>query len=109
MENQIVPMPVEELARLRDRDERLKAMMPLFEEARDALCAISEVSARLHNVRLDLADRMDDVGIPDRWRARKNNTVVCSNCDTAMPEGCGGIFEGDGDVCLRTRSGLVTT
>jgi hypothetical protein len=50
---------------------RLLAMMPLFEEARDALTAISLASARLHGVRLDLADRMDDVGDPERWAARR--------------------------------------
>ncbi len=61
----------EELERLRENDERLTAMLPLFEEARDALCAITTTAARLHNVRLDLADRMDDVGIPARWAARK--------------------------------------
>ena len=50
--------------------DRLKAIMPLFQEARDALSAITTVQAKLHNIRLDLADRMDDVGIPERWRAR---------------------------------------
>ena len=50
---------------------RLKAVMPLFEEARDALPAISTASAKLHNIRLDLADRMDDVGIPERWATRE--------------------------------------
>lgn len=50
---------------------RLAAMFPLFEEARDALTAIPLASAKLHNVRLDLADRMDDVGDPKRWAARQ--------------------------------------
>jgi len=49
--------------------KRLDAMMPLFQEARDALCAISTVSAKLHGVSPTLADRMDDVGIPERWAA----------------------------------------
>lgn len=50
---------------------RLTAMFPLFEEARDALTAIPLASAKLHNVRLDLADRMDDVGDPERWAKRE--------------------------------------
>jgi hypothetical protein len=41
---------------------KLKLVMPLFEEARDALCAIPLASAKLHSVRLDLADRMDFAG-----------------------------------------------
>jgi hypothetical protein len=53
--------------------ERLTAIFPLFEEARDALPAISTVSARLHNVRLDLADRMDDVGDPEKWAKRQRS------------------------------------
>jgi len=53
-----------------DDRERLEALMPLFEEARDALPAITEISARLRGVRLDLADRMDAVGSPERWAAR---------------------------------------
>lgn len=55
---------------LRENDARLKAMLPLFEEARDALCAITEAQRRLHGISPTLADRMDDVGIPERWRAR---------------------------------------
>ncbi len=47
---------------------RLKAIMPLFEEARDAICAITTTAAKLHNISPTLADRMDDVGIPERWR-----------------------------------------
>jgi hypothetical protein len=50
---------------------RLAAMFPLFQEARDALTAIPLASAKLHGIRLDLADRMDDVGVPDRWKARE--------------------------------------
>lgn len=56
----------------RDRlKARMDAMMPLFEEARDALPAITETSARIRGVRLDLADRMDAVGDPERWAASR--------------------------------------
>ncbi len=41
---------------------RLTEIIPLFEEARDALPAIQLHSARLHNVSLSLADRMDEAG-----------------------------------------------
>ena len=53
---------------LQDNAARLTAMLPLFEEARDALCVIPLATAKLRNISLTLADRMDDVGIPDRWR-----------------------------------------
>lgn len=36
-----------------------KELLSLLIEARDALPAISTASARLHNVRLDLADRIE--------------------------------------------------
>ena len=26
-------------------------------------------------------------------------TPICSNCDTPLPEGCGGIFKADGEHC----------
>ena len=58
-----------EIERLEAAERRLKAMMPLFEQARDALPAISEASRRLHNIDPMLADRMDDVGIASRWVA----------------------------------------
>lgn len=60
---------VAELAAVQADARRLKAMMPLFEEARDALTAIPLVSAKLHGLRLDLADRMDQVGIAENWKA----------------------------------------
>ena len=56
----------------KDEDEskrRLRAMLPLFEEARDAITTIPLATARLRGLRLDLADRMDDVGVPERWTA----------------------------------------
>ena len=45
------------------------SLLPLFEEARDALTAIPLASAKLHNVRLDLAERMDRVGVKANWDA----------------------------------------
>lgn len=49
---------------------RLAAVMPVFEEARDAITVITVDQCKLRGISLDLADRMDDVGIPDRWAAR---------------------------------------
>lgn len=46
---------------------RLKAMMPLFVEARDALPAIQMASAKMRGLSLTLADRMDAVGNGDSW------------------------------------------
>jgi hypothetical protein len=45
---------------------KLKAIIPLFEEARDALPAISQVALRLYNLSPDLADRMDRAGTSTR-------------------------------------------
>ena len=54
--------------------ERLVAMMPLFQEARDAITAITTTQLKLHDISPTLADRMDDVGIPERWKARQRGT-----------------------------------
>jgi hypothetical protein len=58
-----------QVAELRKHERRLKAMLPLFEEARDALTAIPLASAKLHGLRLDLGVRMDDVGVMERWES----------------------------------------
>ena len=58
-----------EIDRLRRVERRFCAMLPLFQEARDALPAISLASAKLRGISLSLADRMDDVGIADRWKS----------------------------------------
>lgn len=50
---------------------KLAMVIPLFQEARDALPAITVASAKLHGVRLDLGDRMDIAGTYslDDWLA----------------------------------------
>jgi len=50
---------------------KLRMVMPLFEEARDALCAIREDQRIRHGIRKDLADRMDRAGTysVDDWKA----------------------------------------
>ena len=45
---------------------RLQAIIPLFEEARDALPAITLASAKLHRVDLSLGARMDKAGTATR-------------------------------------------
>ena len=30
---------------------------------------------------------------------KRADVRVCGNCDTALPEGCGGLFKSDGDHC----------
>lgn len=54
--------------RLSAIERRFKAMLPLFEEARDAITAIPLASARLRGLDLTLAARMDSVGIPEQWK-----------------------------------------
>lgn len=50
---------------------KLSMVMPLFQEARDALTAINESQRKLHGIRADLADRMDEAGTYslDDWLA----------------------------------------
>lgn len=55
---------------------RMEAMFPLFQEARDALTAIPLASAKLRGIDLTLGDRMDDVGIPERWNAREEREAL---------------------------------
>lgn len=68
-------VPQGEIARLTAENKRLsaierrfKAMLPLFEEARDAITVIPLTLARLHCLDLTLAARMDSVGIPEQWK-----------------------------------------
>lgn len=42
--------------------QRLKDMIPLLEEARDAITVISEAQRKLHGLSPTLATRMDEVG-----------------------------------------------
>lgn len=49
--------------------KRLSASLDLLQEARDAICALSTMQIKLHHIRPDLADRMDTVGIRERWEA----------------------------------------
>lgn len=45
---------------------RLQVILPIFQEARDALPAISLASAKLYRVDLSLGDRMDKAGTATR-------------------------------------------
>jgi len=45
---------------------KLRSIIPLFEEARDALCAIPLANAKLRNIDLTLGDRMDRAGTATR-------------------------------------------
>lgn len=50
---------------------KLQMVMPLFQEARDALTALTEVQRKLHHISPTLADRMDEAGTYslDQWLA----------------------------------------
>ena len=59
----------EAIAAERERDYlrwRMREIIPLFEEARDALCAISLVAATAYHVDLSLGARMDAAGTRTR-------------------------------------------
>lgn len=65
-----------EIENLKKHKRRLADMLPLFQEARDAITAINLSTAKLHGLSLDLDKRMDRVGILEEWEAmdeaRKN-------------------------------------
>ena len=88
-----------ELERLQGSHRRLAAMMPLFEEARDALPAISLTAARLHKLDLTLSARMDDVGIPERWAERERNRAA----EPTGPCNCSSVPHDD-DCPARTQA-----
>ncbi len=56
---------------------KVEEMRSLLVEARDALPAISQVGARLHHIKLDLADRIEACLEP--W-------LVCPQCGTQKHE-----------------------
>lgn len=37
----------------------------------------------------------------DAWQRYVQNSDVCHNCGSPMPDGCGGLFLLDGKACLR--------
>jgi hypothetical protein len=44
----------------------------------------------------------------DEVELGERSIVICSNCDTDLPKGCGGVFKDQGDACLLNRTGLET-
>ena len=56
------------LNELEERERRLLAIMPVFQEARDAITVITEHQRRLHNISIALADKMDELGEADKWK-----------------------------------------
>jgi hypothetical protein len=38
-----------------------------------------------------------------RWEASQVQIKICANCDTALPEGCRGIFKDEGATCALNR------
>ena len=60
-----------EIERLEKLERRAIAMMPVFQDARDAITALTKTQCKLHRIRPDLADCMDTIGIKERWEARE--------------------------------------
>ena len=67
------------VARVTELEARLCDMTPLLSEARDALPGISLTSAKLRGIRLDLGDRMDDVGHYETWKKNYDERQAVSN------------------------------
>ena len=76
---------VREREGLQAAERRLQAMMPLFEEARDALPAITETARKLRGISASLADRMDEVGIDERWKKLDAALSALEEKQTAAP------------------------
>jgi hypothetical protein len=51
----------------RSMKRRLELAISVLCEARDAIQCITTTQLKLHNISPTLADRMDDVGIRERW------------------------------------------
>ena len=69
----------------RERDYllwRMREIIPLFEEARDALCAISLVAATAYRVDLSLGARMDAAGT----RTREEFDAMHTAADKEQPQ-----------------------
>ena len=62
-------MDDKEIENLKKHKRRLADMLPLFQEARDAITAISYSTAKLRGLSMDLDKRMDRVGILEEWEA----------------------------------------
>ncbi len=60
-----------EVTELKAYRDRLNEAIPLLEEARDALCALTVTQMKLHRISPTLAYRMDTVGIETRWQAKR--------------------------------------
>jgi len=76
----------EAIAAERERDYlrwRLREIMPLFEEARDALCAISLVAAKAYRVDLSLGSRMDAAGTRTR---EEFDAMLCRAAEKEQPK-----------------------
>lgn len=66
---------IEAIKHERDRaQEKVREMFHLLLEARDALPAIQLHAAKLHNVRLDLADRIEACLAP--WEIKEDNAAM---------------------------------
>lgn len=69
LDAELAALRAEAIAAKRERDYlrwRMREIIPLFEEARDALCAISIVAATAYRVDLSLGSRMDAAGTRTR-------------------------------------------
>lgn len=53
----------------RSIERRCKAAISVLCEARDAIQCITTLQLKMHGISPTLADRMDDVGIRERWEA----------------------------------------
>ena len=81
MNNEIESLE-KEIESLKKHKRRLNDMLPLFQEARDAITAISYSTAKLRGLSLDLDKRMDRVGILEEWeemdKERENRCMISS-------------------------------
>jgi hypothetical protein len=68
---------------------KLQMVMPLFQEARDALVALSVAQCKLHGIDLSLGDRMDQAGTYslDDWNAERTAAGVAPTVEEQPPTG----------------------
>ncbi|MBP7610126.1 MAG: hypothetical protein KA760_11550 [Steroidobacteraceae bacterium] len=83
---------------------KLAMIMPLFQEARDALTAITEAQRRASGISATLADRMDAAGTYsiDDWRKPPPATATTNPAHAPRP---GSRTWGDGERCAECCNG----
>lgn len=104
---QVADLKAERDALLKDVEYykwRLRLIIPLFQEARDALPAITLVSAQLRGINLSLGDRMDEAGTATRAVEHAMPQPLTIRPTDKVCRTCGGKHTGAFSECRSCQS-----